>query len=128
MHVVAVVAMDGVVPFDLSTPCEVFGCVRLPGGRAGYQVRVCGVTREVSAGAFDLRLRCGLDELTRADTVILPGIADASVAVPEALLPVQPGELVATVYRLARKAKAPDTNQARKRGEFTGRRTNTTIQ
>nr|WP_231864359.1 helix-turn-helix domain-containing protein [Sorangium cellulosum] len=86
MHVVAVVVMDGVIPFDLSTPCEVFGHVRLPGGRAGYQVRVCGVTREVSAGAFDLRVRCGLDELTRADTIILPGVAEASAVVPEALL------------------------------------------
>ena len=34
MHVVAIVAMDGVVPFDLSIPCEVFQRIRLPGGRA----------------------------------------------------------------------------------------------
>jgi transcriptional regulator GlxA family with amidase domain len=86
MHVVAVVALDGVVPFDLSTPCEVFGRVRLPDGRPGYQIRVCGVTSEVDAGPFTMRLRCGLDELARADTIVLPGIADLAVPVPEKLV------------------------------------------
>jgi transcriptional regulator GlxA family with amidase domain len=78
MHVVAIVALDGVVPFDLSTPCEVFGRVRLPNGRAGYQVRVCGVTPEVNAGAFTIKTRYGLEELVRADTIVLPGVSDIS--------------------------------------------------
>jgi transcriptional regulator GlxA family with amidase domain len=82
MHVVAVVALDGVVPFDLSTPCEVFGRVRLSSGRAGYEVRVCGVTQNVKAGAFDIRTRWGLAALARADTIILPGVADVTVPVP----------------------------------------------
>jgi transcriptional regulator GlxA family with amidase domain len=86
MHVVAIVAMDGVVPFDLSIPCEVFQRVRLPGGRAGYQVRVCGVTPEVNAGAFTLRTHSGLEELARADTIILPGVADLNSPIPEELL------------------------------------------
>lgn len=86
MHVMAVVALDGVVSFDLSMPCEVFGHVRLPGGRAGYQVRVCGVTPEVNAGAFTLRARSGLEELARADTIILPGIANLDAPLPEELL------------------------------------------
>ncbi len=86
MHVVAVVALDGVISFDLSTACEVFGRVRLPGGRAGYQVRVCGVTPEVNAGAFDVRVRHGIDELARADTIVIPGVADPSVPAPAELL------------------------------------------
>lgn len=93
MHVVAVVALDGVVPFDLSTPCEVFGRVRLPDGRPGYQIRVCGVAREVDAGPFTIRAPHGLDELARADTIILPGIADLTVPVP--------GELVKAVREAA---------------------------
>jgi hypothetical protein len=44
VHRVVIVALDGVVAFDLSTPIEVLGRVRLPNGRAGYQVRVCGVS------------------------------------------------------------------------------------
>jgi len=86
MHRVAIVATDGVVPFDLATPCEVFERVRLPDDRPGYQVRVCGVAREVDAGAFRMKVRFGLEELTRADTVILPGIADVRAAVPERLV------------------------------------------
>ncbi|WP_245768754.1 GlxA family transcriptional regulator [Stigmatella aurantiaca] len=86
MHVMAVVALDGVVPFDLSTPCDVFGRVRLPGGHPGYQVRVCGVTPEVNAGVFHLRTRHGLDELARADTILLPGISDLAAPVPGALV------------------------------------------
>jgi transcriptional regulator GlxA family with amidase domain len=86
MHRVVVVALNGVVAFDLSTPTEVFGRVRLPSGRAGYQVRVCGVAPEVDAGAFRLRVRYGLSELLKADTVILPGIADLATTIPESLL------------------------------------------
>ena len=52
MHVVAVAAFDGVNPFDLAIPCEVFGRVRLADGRAPYRVRVCGVKKTVDAGAF----------------------------------------------------------------------------
>jgi transcriptional regulator GlxA family with amidase domain len=86
MHRVAIVALDGVVPFDLATPCEVFGRVRLPGGRPGYQVRVCGIAKEIDAGTFRLRARHGIEELARADTIILPGVDDLSAAVPERLV------------------------------------------
>jgi transcriptional regulator GlxA family with amidase domain len=86
MHRVAIVATNGVVPFDLATPLGVFGCVRLAGGNAGYQVRVCGVTRDVDAGAFRLHTRYGLAELSRADTIILPGTSDVGAAVPERLV------------------------------------------
>jgi transcriptional regulator GlxA family with amidase domain len=86
MHVVAVVALDGVVPFDLSVPCEVFGRVRLPGERPGYQVRVCGVTAEVNAGLFRMKVPYKLNELSRADTIVLPGVSDVSVPVPPVLL------------------------------------------
>lgn len=86
MHRVVVVALDGVIAFDLSTPSEVLGRVRLPSGRAGYQVRICGVAREVDAGAVRLKLRHGLSELLKADTVILPGVADLARPVPESLL------------------------------------------
>ncbi|NBD13879.1 GlxA family transcriptional regulator [Corallococcus silvisoli] len=86
MHTVAIVALEGVVPFDLSIPTEVFGRVRLPGGGEGYQVRVCGVSPEVHAGAFVLKTRHGLSALARADTIILPGIADVSAPAPPRLL------------------------------------------
>jgi transcriptional regulator GlxA family with amidase domain len=86
MHRVAIVATDGVVPLDLSIPYGVFGCVRLRDGRAGYDVRVCGVGREVETGGFRLRTRYGLAEVRRADTVILPGTSDVDAAVPDELV------------------------------------------
>src|SRR5919198_3803334 len=75
MHTVAVLALDKVVPFDLSTPIEVFTRTRLPDGRPAYRIRVCGSTPTVDAGAFTLRPPYGLDALADADTVILPGCA-----------------------------------------------------
>lgn len=85
MHTVAVLALDGVVPFDLSTPIEVFARTRLPDGRAPYRVRVCGAAPTVDAGAFTVRVPWGLDALADADTIMLPGRAGAD-PVPERVL------------------------------------------
>ncbi|MFJ8820891.1 GlxA family transcriptional regulator [Streptomyces sp. NPDC102467] len=75
MHIVAVLALDQVIPFDLATPIEVFTRTRLPDGRPGYQVRVCAERPEVDAGTFTIRARRGLDGLKGADTIIVPGTA-----------------------------------------------------
>ncbi|MGC7100957.1 GlxA family transcriptional regulator [Amycolatopsis lurida] len=85
MHTVAVLALDKVVPFDLSTPIEVFTRTRLPGGDAAYEVRVCGPSPSVDAGAFTLQPPWGLDGLAGADTVIVPGCAEPT-EVPEEVL------------------------------------------
>ncbi|MBF6416312.1 GlxA family transcriptional regulator [Nocardia cyriacigeorgica] len=89
MHTVAVLALDQVIAFDLSTPIEVFSRTRLPDGRPGYHVRVCAEREEIDAGAFTLRAPWGLDGLQDADTIIVPGVTDPaaplSAAVREAL-------------------------------------------
>ncbi|GAA1593928.1 GlxA family transcriptional regulator [Actinoplanes couchii] len=82
MHVVAVLALDQVIPFDLATPVEVFSRVRLADGTPPYEVRICAGTDEVDAGVFTLRAPWGLDTLGQADTIILPGCADVDVPVP----------------------------------------------
>lgn len=82
MHTVAVLALDQVIPFDLSTPLEVFSRTRLPDGRPGYQLRVCAEQPEVDAGAFVLRAPWGLEGLRGADTVIVPGTATAAPLPP----------------------------------------------
>ncbi len=76
MHTVAVLALDGVIPFDLSAPVDTFGWARPPDGREPYRVRVCSAREEVSAGAFTVRAPYGLETLAEADTIILPGVAD----------------------------------------------------
>ncbi|GGP55308.1 GlxA family transcriptional regulator [Saccharothrix coeruleofusca] len=83
MHTVAVLALDGVIPFDLSTPIEVFTRARLPDGRPAYRLRVCAATRTVDAGQFVLQARWGLEALADADTIILPGCSDVTAPVPD---------------------------------------------
>jgi transcriptional regulator GlxA family with amidase domain len=85
MHTVVVLALDQVVPFDLGTPLEVFGRVRLPDGRPGYRVRVCAATSPVDAGLFRIDAPWTLDTLAEADTIIVPG-RSALTPVPDEVL------------------------------------------
>lgn len=81
MHTVAVLALDNVIPFDLSTPIEVFTRTRLPDGRPAYRVRVCGAPT-VHTEAFALQPPWGLDALADADTIIVPGCSDPRTSIP----------------------------------------------
>ncbi|MFJ6086945.1 GlxA family transcriptional regulator [Streptomyces sp. NPDC092369] len=85
MHTVAVLALDRVIPFDLSTPIEVFTRTRLPDGRPGYQIRVCAEKPEIDAGVFTLRAPWGLEGLKGADTIIVPGTADIAAPLAPAV-------------------------------------------
>ncbi|MEU4659372.1 helix-turn-helix domain-containing protein [Streptomyces sp. NPDC023723] len=85
MHTIAVLALEQVIPFDLSTPIEVFTRTRLPDGRPGYRIRVCAQEPEVDAGTFTLRAPWGLDGLEGADTIIVPGTATPSAPLPPAV-------------------------------------------
>ncbi|MEU2611672.1 helix-turn-helix domain-containing protein [Micromonospora sp. NPDC007271] len=96
MHQVVVLAYDGVVPFDLSVPVEVFGRAHRADGSPAYGVRVCADTEEVRAGAVDIRAPYDLSALAGADTVVVPGVADLDVALPAAVL----DALAATSARL----------------------------
>jgi transcriptional regulator GlxA family with amidase domain len=87
-HRVVVVALDTVVASDLAIPCDVFGRMRLADDRTGYCVRVCGLTRnlKVNAGPMWITPRYDLDELSRADIIVLPGLSELSRPVPKRLL------------------------------------------
>jgi len=86
MHQVAVLALHDFVPFDLGIACEVFGRVSVPSGAQAYEVRVCAQSRTIRSRAFDMRVPHGLDALGRADTIIVPGIENVTVATPEPVL------------------------------------------
>ncbi|MBV9252398.1 MAG: helix-turn-helix domain-containing protein [Acetobacteraceae bacterium] len=86
MHKVAVLALDGVLAFDLATPLEIFGRARLADGRAAYTVQVCAASRTVHAEALSLLVPYDLDILAEADTIILPGRRDPLAPVPERVL------------------------------------------
>jgi transcriptional regulator GlxA family with amidase domain len=82
MHQIAVLALPGVLPFDLGTPCGVFRHARLPGERLGYKVQVCGVAHDVPAAEFTLRVPAGLEALAQADTIIVPGLDEPATRGP----------------------------------------------
>lgn len=83
MHAIAVLALPGVVAFDLATPPQVFGSV--PGRR--YAVTVCGDPVRAAQG-FEIVPAVGWEAAAAADTVIVPGIADESAPLPGPVLEV----------------------------------------
>jgi transcriptional regulator GlxA family with amidase domain len=85
MHRVAVLALDGVVAFDLSVPAQIFGHVD---ERTRYELVLCGARRgrvPTSTG-FDVVASHGLRALATADTIIVPGIADRETPSPRPVL------------------------------------------
>jgi transcriptional regulator GlxA family with amidase domain len=83
MHIVAVLAPDGVVGFDLTIPCQVFAVA------PGYEVRVCAdpnvTTTAGGHETFQLTSRYTLADAITADTVIVPGVNPDRVPDPEAI-------------------------------------------
>jgi AraC family transcriptional activator FtrA len=75
MHRVAVLAYEGMAPFELGVVVEVFGLPRPELGVEWYALDVCAERREPidAVGGFALQARHGLDRLAAADTVIVPG-------------------------------------------------------
>ena len=86
MHTVAILALDHVVPFDLSVPLEVFGRARTASGRPLYKVKVCSLRPQVDAGTFILKAPHRLVALRTADTIVIPGVADVSKPFPSSVL------------------------------------------
>jgi transcriptional regulator GlxA family with amidase domain len=85
MYTVCVLALDDVIAFDLATPIEMFRRVRLPDGRKGYQVVVAGPEPMVDAGPVRINVAGGLDELDRADLIVVPGRNDPTPSTPDAV-------------------------------------------
>lgn len=94
MHVVAVLALPDTIAFDLATPVETFGRVRLASGAPGYRVVVCGSQPEVSAGPLRIGTDHGLEVLAEADTIVVPGRNDAAADTSDDVL--ADGKLIAT--------------------------------
>ena len=91
MHNVAILALDGVVPFDLTIPFEVFGRVRPPSPQERYQVRICSPSRTIHAAGFTLHATGKLADIARADTVVIPGIENTRAPIPQ--------EVVSAIHR-----------------------------
>nr|WP_203720549.1 helix-turn-helix domain-containing protein [Actinoplanes brasiliensis] len=74
-HRVAVLARDGVLPFELSIVHRLFGQARTAAGAALYEVVTCApVPGDIRTDAdFTLSVTHGPEALAEADTVVVPG-------------------------------------------------------
>ncbi len=75
MRTVALAVTDGMLHFELALACEVFGSGPTGVADPWYSVSLCGPSA-VRVGRFRLEPDHGLDRLSRAETVIVPGWAD----------------------------------------------------
>lgn len=84
---VAVVAFEGILPFHLSVPCAVFQSPS-PEGKSPFRLRVCSAEgpQVRSASGFTIGTPYGLDELSRADVIVVPSWRDPEEKPPAALL------------------------------------------
>lgn len=73
-HVIAVLVLDGVVPFDLGVPAQVFKSARDDAGNPLYELLVCGPGPASTEAGFTVVPPYDLSVIPRADTVIVPGI------------------------------------------------------
>ncbi|MET3426958.1 transcriptional regulator GlxA family with amidase domain [Actinoplanes tereljensis] len=101
-HLIAELVLDGVVGFDLGTPPQVFNAARRSDHDRFYRVHVCGPGPVRSTGGFTVVPDYGLEELARADTVIVPGIGRGGPLTDGTLDPAVREALVAAHERGAR--------------------------
>ncbi|MCP3804071.1 helix-turn-helix domain-containing protein [Allokutzneria sp. A3M-2-11 16] len=73
-HRVVVLALDGVLPFELGIPARIFGAARDASGRGLYTVTTCGVDGRpvVTASDFAITVAHDATALRTADTVVIP--------------------------------------------------------
>lgn len=77
-HRVALLACDGVSPFEFSIACEIFGCPDHSDLAPGwYEFQVCGPAPVVKTSlGFELKISGTLADLETADTVIVAPVHD----------------------------------------------------
>lgn len=73
---VAVLALEGVAPFELGILCEAFGIDRTADGVPALEFAVCGesTTEMATSMGFAIRVAHGLDRLAQADLVAVPAV------------------------------------------------------
>ncbi|MFC9269444.1 GlxA family transcriptional regulator [Streptomyces zhihengii] len=107
-HRVVVLALTGLLPFELGIPHRIFGRAKAPGGARLYEIVTCGLAPgPVRTDAdFDVRVEHGPEALAAADTVVIPAsyelgpVFDEGRLTPElaaALALVRPGTRMVSI-------------------------------
>ncbi|MEV4107105.1 helix-turn-helix domain-containing protein [Nonomuraea sp. NPDC049695] len=108
MHRVAVLAIDGVIPFELSIPSRIFGVAQGTGGEPLYEVFTCTPDGRPVATAADYSVAVEHDAsvLESADTVVVPaaewfagltGKDSLPAGLAEAFARIRPGARVVSI-------------------------------
>ena len=105
---VAVVVVNGFLPFEFGTICEVFGVDRSDDGLPSYDFAVvAGEPPPLRAhNDFTIQPSCGLERLEEADLIALPAVGDDQLSIypvppgPARAPPREfPGDLLAALHR-----------------------------
>ena len=80
---VAVVVVNGFLPFEFGTICEVFGVDRTDDGLPSYDFAVvAGEPAPLRAyNDFTIQPSCGLERLEEADLIALPAVGDDRLSI-----------------------------------------------
>ncbi len=80
---VAVVVVNGFLPFEFGTICEVFGVDRTDDGLPSYDFAVvAGESAPLRAhNDFTIQPSCGLERLEEADLIALPAVGDDRLSI-----------------------------------------------
>ncbi|GAA2436489.1 GlxA family transcriptional regulator [Streptomyces glaucus] len=99
-HRVVVLALDGLLPFELGIPHRIFGRPRDDRGRPLYEVVTCSVRPPgpvVTDADFTIHVDHGPEALATADTVVVPASYELGPVFTEGVLT---GELAAALARI----------------------------
>ncbi len=88
---VVALAYDGLCLFEFGVACEVFGLPRPELGDGWYRFAVASVDEgDIRApGGLRIGVDCGLEALSRAGTIVVPGWRSADAEVPRDLVEAQ---------------------------------------
>ncbi|MFF0556276.1 GlxA family transcriptional regulator [Streptomyces sp. NPDC004266] len=88
-HRVAVLALPGLLPFELGIPHRIFGRAKDPGGRPLYEIVTCAPKAgPVQTDAdFSIHVEHGPEALATADTVVVPASYELGPVYDEGRLP-----------------------------------------
>ncbi|GAA3409789.1 GlxA family transcriptional regulator [Streptosporangium vulgare] len=89
MHRIVMLAMDGVIPFELGIPPRIFGGAKDSEGKPLYEVLTCTVdgTPVRTDADFSIAVEHGAEALESADTVVIPATHALGTIAGEGRLP-----------------------------------------
>ncbi len=106
---VAVVVVNGFLPFEFGTICEVFGVDRSDDGLPSYDFAVvAGEPAPLRAhNDFTIQPSCGLERLEEADLIALPAVGDDRLCIYAAPKPPKTPEILKTQKSRIPRPKPP---------------------